>query len=199
MQPDFNKFEECWSRILSIHSVSVTCCAVFWGKVKAVQEKGLWEKPRTSLESQGCRICHKCNNEYHCIVVNIAFVKISANWSLVRSTSSRKPSLNQLGAFAYRASNLGFVLSWSFGLMPHCLRKDMLRCDTIRQKWWMCKMLSSFLQRMTIACRQRSTRRKICPRNQSLRQVRDQCELSQPLQYTLRPSLLLIHKRAQGQ
>ena len=48
--------------------------------------------------------------------------------------------------------------------------------------------------RMTVVCRQRIIRRKICPRDQSLRQVRDQCKLSQPLQYTLRPSLVLILK-----
>ena len=35
----------------------------------------------------------------------------------------------------------------------------------------MCKMLSSTLQRMTIVCRQRSIRRKVCHRDQSLRQV----------------------------
>ena len=52
-----------------------------------------------------------------------------------------------------------------------------------------CKMLSS-------PC---SIRRKICPHEQSVRQERDQCELSQPLQYTLRQPLAPIHKRAQGQ
>ena len=54
-------------------------------------------------------------------------------------------------------------------------------------------------QRKTIVSRQRSIRRKICPRDQSLRQVREQCKLGPPLQCTLRPSLVLIHKRAQSQ
>ena len=45
--------------------------------------------------------------------------------------------------------------------------------------------------------RQRCTHRKICPRDQSLRQARDQCELSQPPQSTLRPSLV-IHKSARS-
>ena len=35
-------------------------------------------------------------------------------------------------------------------------------------------------QRKTTVCRQRSMRRKICPCNESLRLVRDRCELSQP-------------------
>ena len=48
----------------------------------------------------------------------------------------------------------------------------------------------TFFQRMTIVCRQRSMHRKMCPRDQSLRQ----CELSQPLQHTLFPSLVQIHK-----
>ena len=47
-------------------------------------------------------------------------------------------------------------------------------------------------QSRSIGCRQRSIHRKICPRNRCLRQVRDQCELSQPLQYTLRPSLAVL-------
>ena len=58
----------------------------------------------------------------------------------------------------------------------------------------MCKMQSSFLQRMTIVCRQRSIRREICPRGQSLLQIR-KSKLSQPLQHILRPSLALIHNR----
>ena len=49
-------------------------------------------------------------------------------------------------------------------------------------------MLLSFLQRMTIACRQRSTRRETCPRDQSLLQARKSM-LSQPLQHFLRRSL----------
>ena len=48
-------------------------------------------------------------------------------------------------------------------------------------------------KRMTIVCRQRGIRRKICPRDQSLRQVRER-ELSQPLQHKLCPSLVPIHK-----
>ena len=39
----------------------------------------------------------------------------------------------------------------------------------------------------------------ICPGGQSPRQIRDQCELSQPLQYTLRQPLAPIHKRTQSQ
>ena len=54
-------------------------------------------------------------------------------------------------------------------------------------------------QRVTLVCRQRGIRRKICPREQNLRQVRDKSELSQPLQYTQRQPLIPIHKRAQGQ
>ena len=46
-------------------------------------------------------------------------------------------------------------------------------------------------QRMTIVIRQRSIRRKICPRDQSLLEIL-KSKLSQPLQYTLRHSLLLI-------
>ena len=45
---------------------------------------------------------------------------------------------------------------------------------------------------MTIVCRQRSIRRKIGPRDQSLLQVR-QTKMSQPLQKILRHSLVLIH------
>ena len=41
-------------------------------------------------------------------------------------------------------------------------------------------------------CRQRSIRRKICPRDQSLLQVR-KSKLSQPLQNFLRQSQVLIH------
>ena len=48
----------------------------------------------------------------------------------------------------------------------------------------MCMVLPSFFQRMTILCRSRSIHRKIGLRDQSLRQVRDQCELSNALQYT---------------
>ena len=50
-------------------------------------------------------------------------------------------------------------------------------------------------QRMTIVCRQRSIRQRICPRDQGLRQMREKCELSRPLQYALRPPLTPIHKR----
>ena len=39
-----------------------------------------------------------------------------------------------------------------------------------------------FLQRMILVCRQRSIRRKICPRDQSLLQER-KSKLSQPLQF----------------
>ena len=35
-------------------------------------------------------------------------------------------------------------------------------------------------------------RQKFCPRDQRLRQVRDQCELVQPLQYTPRQTLARI-------
>ena len=50
-----------------------------------------------------------------------------------------------------------------------------------------------FFLRITVVCRQRSIGRKICLRDQSLRQVRTD-KLSQPLQFSLRPSLVLIHK-----
>ena len=58
---------------------------------------------------------------------------------------------------------------------------------TIRQNW------HHLFQRMTIACRQRGIRRDTCPRDQSLLEIR-KSKLSQPLQYTLRQSLVLIHK-----
>ena len=48
----------------------------------------------------------------------------------------------------------------------------------------------TYLLRMVVVCRQRSIRRKICPRDQSLLQTR-KSNLSQPLQYTLRQSLVL--------
>ena len=48
------------------------------------------------------------------------------------------------------------------------------------------------LQRSTIVYRQRSMRQKVCPRDQSRLQIR-KSKLSQPLQYTLRQSLVLIH------
>ena len=47
---------------------------------------------------------------------------------------------------------------------------------------------------MAVVCRQRSIRRRIYPRDQSLLQVH-RSKLSQPLQYRLRPSLALIHVR----
>ena len=48
---------------------------------------------------------------------------------------------------------------------------------------------------MTMVGRQRIIRREICPRDQNQRQVRYQCDLSQPLQYSVRQSLVLIHNR----
>ena len=52
--------------------------------------------------------------------------------------------------------------------------------------------------RMTVVCRQRGMRRKICPRDQSLRQVRDQCE-NEPTTAVHTASMVLIHKWPQGQ
>ena len=108
MQPDFNNFDECWSHILSIHSAAVIFCTIVWGTVKAVQEKGVWEKRRTSLESWGYCICHSCNNDCHCIVVNAPLVKnFPPSGHLVAriSSTSNYPnslaqvtSLNRLGA-----------------------------------------------------------------------------------------------------
>ena len=49
-------------------------------------------------------------------------------------------------------------------------------------------------QRMTIVCRQRSIRQKICVRDQSQLQIR-KSKLSQPLPNTLRQSLYLIYNR----
>ena len=59
----------------------------------------------------------------------------------------------------------------------------LLPCDTM-----------SSSQELLVLFGQRSIRRKIRPRDQSLRQVRDQFDLSQPLQHTLRRPLAPIHK-----
>ena len=47
---------------------------------------------------------------------------------------------------------------------------------------------------MIVVCRQRSIRREIGPRDQSQLQIR-KSKLSQPLQETLRRSLVLFHNR----
>ena len=65
------------------------------------------------------------------------------------------------------------------------------RCDTVRRDDVQ-DVVIVFLKRMTIVCRQRCIRRDICPRDQSQLQTR-KSKLSQPLQYTLRQALVLIH------
>ena len=69
----------------------------------------------------------------------------------------------------------------------------MLRCDTMSSSQEPLVLFGRdhhlFLS-MTFVCRQRNIRRKICPRDQSLREVRDQCEMSKSLKYTLRQPLV---------
>ena len=90
-------------------------------------------------------------------------------------------------------------------------KKNMLRCDTMSSSQEPLVLFGGddervqnaviifFLKKVTIVCRQRSIRRKIFPHEQRLRQARDLCELSQPLQFTLRQPLAPIHKQPQSQ
>ena len=74
-----------------------------------------------------------------------------------------------------------------------CPIVSLTRCDTIRQRWWVYMILScSFSEKLTMMRRERSIRRKFCPRDQSLCQVREY-ESSPSLQFSLRPSVVLIY------
>ena len=114
-QLDFQTFGAYWFHVWSTFLGRVVTRDIAWGFAEAEQDKAT----KTTMDSTALRW-------------NISFVKTTATWCFIRMyvirikwsrfTCSNKQSKTRLCAFLWSAFGWGFVLSWTFGSLPHCLR-----------------------------------------------------------------------------
>ena len=116
---------------------------------------------------------------------SFCLVAVLEDCRLLKAANNIICPLQTRGSHMYRFRFVGPGLFDIFSMGPVCQKmskrvfgqETMLRCDATSS----------------------SQEPLFCPGGQSPRQIREQCELSQPLQYTLRQPLAPIHKKTQSQ